>query len=88
MKKTTAPIPLAGSYLGEVRHVCAFFNNDDEEYRVLLPFIKDGFRYQPARANMIRDWPRVGAHRLLIIAFYAKGSSLDKTVGRNSATVG
>jgi hypothetical protein len=43
MKKTAAPIFLAGSQLGEVRHVCAFFNSDDEEYRVLLPFIKDGF---------------------------------------------
>jgi len=43
MKKTTAPISLAGSQLGEIRHVCAFFNSDDEEYRVLLPFIKDGF---------------------------------------------
>jgi hypothetical protein len=43
MKKAIAPISLAGSHLGEVRHVCAFFNNDDEEYRVLLPFIKDGF---------------------------------------------
>jgi len=43
MKKTTASISLADSHLGEVRHVCAFFNNDDEEYRVLLPFIKDGF---------------------------------------------
>jgi len=44
MKKTTAPIPFAGSQLGETRHVCAFFNSDDEEYRVLLPFIKDGFQ--------------------------------------------
>lgn len=43
MKKTTVPISLAGSKLGDVRHVCAFFNNDDEEYRVLLPFIKHGF---------------------------------------------
>ena len=43
MKKTAAPISLAGSHLGKVRHVCAFFNNADEEYRVLLPFIKDGF---------------------------------------------
>jgi hypothetical protein len=42
MKKSTAPISLAGSQLDEVRHVCAFFNDDDEEYRVLLPFIKDG----------------------------------------------
>jgi hypothetical protein len=43
MKKTVAPISLAGSQLGDVRHVCAFFNSDDEKYRVLLPFIKDGF---------------------------------------------
>ncbi len=43
MKKSTAPISLAGSQLGDVRHVCAFFNNDEEEYRVLLPFIKEGF---------------------------------------------
>ncbi len=43
MKKTVAPISLAGSQLGGVRHVCAFFNSDDEKYRVLLPFIKDGF---------------------------------------------
>jgi len=44
MKKATAPIPFAGSRLDETRHVCAFFNNDDEEYRVLLPFIKDGLQ--------------------------------------------
>jgi hypothetical protein len=43
MKKSRAPISLAGSQLGDLRHVCAFFNSDDEEYRVLLPFIKDGF---------------------------------------------
>ena len=36
------PISLAGSQLGGVRHVCAFFTNDDEEYRVLLPFIREG----------------------------------------------
>ena len=42
MTRTTPPISLAGSQLGEVRHICAFFANDDEEYRVLLPFIKEG----------------------------------------------
>jgi hypothetical protein len=36
-------ISLAGARLAEVRHVCAFFNDDDAEYGVLLPFIKDGF---------------------------------------------
>ena len=43
MRKSSAPISLAGSQLGEPRHVCAFFNSEEEEYRVLLPFIKDGF---------------------------------------------
>ncbi|HEY5253837.1 MAG TPA: MEDS domain-containing protein [Acidobacteriaceae bacterium] len=42
MKSVSAPISLAGSQLRQTRHVCAFFNNDEEEYRVLLPFIKEG----------------------------------------------
>jgi len=37
------PIRFAGSVLGARRHVCAFFHSPDEEYRVLLPFIKEGF---------------------------------------------
>jgi len=43
MNRVRVPIPFAGTQLGEERHVCAFFNSVDEEYRVLLPFIKDGF---------------------------------------------
>ena len=41
--KTPASISFAGSQLAETRHVCAFFNSEEEEYRVLLPFIKGGF---------------------------------------------
>ena len=44
MKKAPAPISLAGSQLCEARHVCAFFNSEEEEYRVLLPFIKEGLQ--------------------------------------------
>jgi hypothetical protein len=44
MKSIPAAIPLAGSQLGATRHVCAFFNSDEEEYSVLLPFIKDGLK--------------------------------------------
>jgi hypothetical protein len=43
MSSISAPISLAGSQLGKVRHVCAFFSSEEEEYRVLLPFIRDGF---------------------------------------------
>ena len=41
--ETDQPIRVAGSVLGAKRHVCAFFHSPDEEYRVLLPFIKEGF---------------------------------------------
>jgi len=35
-------IRIGGSVLGPRAHICAFFNGPDDEYRVLLPFIKDG----------------------------------------------
>jgi hypothetical protein len=43
INQTEQPIRFAGSVLGAKRHVCAFFHNPEEEYRVLLPFIKEGF---------------------------------------------
>jgi MEDS: MEthanogen/methylotroph, DcmR Sensory domain len=42
MTNGATPISLAGSHLGDTRHVCAMFSSDDEEYRVLLPFMKEG----------------------------------------------
>jgi hypothetical protein len=36
-------ISFAGAKLDKYRHVCAFFDTPDEEYRVLLPFIREGF---------------------------------------------
>ena len=36
------PVSLCGSLLREHRHVCAFFNSREDEYRVTLPFIQDG----------------------------------------------
>jgi DcmR-like sensory protein len=53
MERGAAPISLAGSQLGNTRHVCAFFNSDDEEYRVLLPFIKDGFACGDKAIHMV-----------------------------------
>ena len=41
--ESNKPIRFAGSVLGAQRHVCAFFHSPDEEYRVLLPFVKEGF---------------------------------------------
>jgi hypothetical protein len=42
MRRPLQPISLAGSHLAEVRHICAFFTNDEEEYCVSLPFVREG----------------------------------------------
>ncbi len=55
---TKAPISLAGSQLGSVRHVCALFNSDEEEYRVLLPFIKDGFERGDKAVHVVNPHQR------------------------------
>jgi MEDS: MEthanogen/methylotroph, DcmR Sensory domain len=59
MRSVPAPISLAGSQLGETRHVCAFFNSEEEEYRVLLPFIKDGFECGDKAVHVVNP----GQHR-------------------------
>ena len=54
-------VRLAGSVLDRSRHVCAFFRSKDEEYRVLLPFIMEGFE-QGDRAFHILDTHRRQDH--------------------------
>jgi hypothetical protein len=58
LKLPLHPISLAGSQLGAVRHVCAFFANDDEEYRVLLPFIREGLSCGDKTVNVINPEAR------------------------------
>lgn len=43
MEQKKETVRLAGAELDSTQHVCAFFNSKEEEYRVLLPFIKEGF---------------------------------------------
>ena len=66
MKQTT-PIPFAGSQLAGSRHVCAFFNDDDEAYRVLLPFIRDGFECNHKAVHIVNP-EAYGSHRQRLIA--------------------
>ncbi len=42
MTSPTEPVALAGAHLRDTRHVCAFFRDQEEEYQVLGPFIRDG----------------------------------------------
>lgn len=40
--QVSRPIEFAGATLHDYRHVCAFFDSEEEEERVMLPFVKDG----------------------------------------------
>jgi hypothetical protein len=61
LSNTTTPVRLAGAVLDRRRHVCAFFNSKEEEYSVLLPFIKEGFE-QGHKAFHIVDPQHRPAH--------------------------
>jgi hypothetical protein len=61
MHRHVPPIPFAGSALGKTRHVCAFFNGYDDAYRVLLPFIRDGFDCGDKAVHVVNPDQR-GAH--------------------------
>src|ERR1700758_249188 len=43
METNGGSVQCAGGSLGQHRHICAFFNNVDEQHRVLRSFIKEGF---------------------------------------------
>ncbi len=68
MKSNAAPVSLAGSQLREIRHVCAFFTSDEEEYRVLLPFIRDGFSCGDKAVHVVNPGQREGHLRRLSAA--------------------
>jgi hypothetical protein len=59
--KKSRPIRLAGSTLDSRAHICAFFNNPDEEYEVLIPFIKDGLELGEKAVHTV-DPSRRGEH--------------------------
>jgi hypothetical protein len=42
MSTEREPARLAGAELARGCHACAFFHSSEEEYRILLPFMKDG----------------------------------------------
>jgi len=65
MTETRKPVRLAGTTLGHARHVCAFFNNKNEEYRVLLPFIKEGFDHGDKAFHIVKDQHRPEHRRRL-----------------------
>jgi hypothetical protein len=65
MSKVTTPTSIAGSRPDLPRHVCAFFNGEDERYRFLLPFIKEGFERGDKAFHIVEEGHRPGHRRRL-----------------------
>lgn len=78
MRTAVKPISFAGSELGETRHVCAFFNSNDEAYRLLLPFIKDGFACGDKAIHVVNPGRHHGHLQRLIAA------GIDPTAAQQS----
>src|ERR1700756_5286196 len=63
--KDQTEVRLAGKALDRSRHVCAFFNSKEEEYRVLLPFIKEGFEQDDKAFHIVEEGHRPEHRRRL-----------------------
>jgi hypothetical protein len=61
MTAMQSSIHLGGMPLGNYRHICAFFNTPEEEYRALLPFISEGIKTGD-RAFHVLDPQLLGEH--------------------------
>jgi len=73
---TTNAIPTGR--IGENRHICAFFHGEEERYRVLLPFIKEGFERGEKAFHIVDPKQRVThAQRLESVGIDVIGSVAD-----------
>lgn len=61
MSNVKQAVKLAGATLTHSCHACAFFHSREEQYQVLMPFIKEGFE-QGDRAFHIVDPAQRAAH--------------------------
>src|SRR5260370_26576144 len=59
--ESVEPLKFAGGALGRNQDVCAVLHNRDEEYRVLMPFIREGFELSE-KAFHIVDPKLRGSH--------------------------
>jgi hypothetical protein len=83
MNETQRTVRLAGTELGRSRHVCAFFHSKDEEYGVLLPFIKEGFELGDKAFHIVKEEHRPEHRRRLQQA----GVAVDDAEGNGQLEV-
>jgi hypothetical protein len=77
MTTSATPVSLAGSVVHETRHVCAFFNDEQEQYRILLPFVKEGLERGDKAIHVVEaDRSRDHLHRLALSGIDAEGAAV------------
>jgi len=59
------PIHLAGTALGGQRHICAFFDGPEDEYRVTLPFVREGLERKELAFHIVDPGDREAYARRL-----------------------
>jgi hypothetical protein len=69
-----ASIRFAGSKLSQHRHVCAFFNTPEEEYRTMLPFMFEGLTHGDRVFHTTNSWVRDDC----LARLRAKGVDVDQ----------
>jgi len=62
------PVHLGGAVLERSRHVCAFFHTKNEEYEVLMPYIREGFEHGDKAFHIIESSQRPSHRRVLQVA--------------------
>lgn len=62
------PVHLGGAVLERARHVCAFFSSRNEEYAVLLPFIREGFEHGDKAYHIVESSHRPRHRQVLQVA--------------------
>lgn len=75
--KSHGPIRLSGSALASRPHICAFFQSPDDEYRVLLPFIREGLELREKAVHTI-DPRQMDEHRQRLASAGIEVAALQK----------
>lgn len=70
-------VRLTGSTLASRPHICAFFQSPDDEYRVLLPFIKEGLELGEKAVHTV-DPGRMDEHRQCLASAGIEVAALQK----------
>ena len=73
------PVKLSGSTLASRPHICAFFQSADDEYHVLLPFIKEGLELGQKAVHTVdprgidEHWQRLASAGIEVAALQKAG---------------